>query len=551
MTTTTIVYVVILLLVLGAVVIFRRLMNRVSFVEDYVSQIMAVVDDALFVITLDARIEAVNSAVCQTLGYTEGELTGKEASLIFAEADSVFINNGFKDLLDSSTKTSREMTCRTSTAVAIPMLVSLTVMKDSSGNNRRVMLLGKDLREQRKVAEDLQEANTQARIASRAKSEFIANLSHEIRTPLNGIIGMAELLSLTELTDKQKSYIALIKTSGNLLLDVISDILDFSKIEAGKLQLEATEFSLRKSVNDAISVLEIEARSKGIVLTCSITSGIPDSVIGDPARLRQVVFKIAGNALKFTEKGEVTVNVKAESQTTDDVNLLFTVIDTGIGISNDKCEKIFESFTQADGSTTRSYGGAGLGLTISNHIVHLMNGSIWLESKPDSGTTFYFTARFIINKSANRKEPHAVVCPQDLKNTRNLNILLAEDNKFNQQVIVRILKRWGNTVTVANDGAEAVKLSRELNLDLIIMDVQMPITDGCEAATIIRSEERNTSAHTPIIAMTAYATEEVRKRCFDVGMDYYLPKPVQVEKLHETLEEIIRLRINQAKTHHP
>jgi PAS domain S-box-containing protein len=401
--------------------------------------------------------------------------------------------------------------------------------------------------------EELEAALATAREATQLRSRFLANMSHEIRTPMNGVLGMTDFLLATNLTTEQQEFAASIKGSADALLALINDILDLSKIEAGKLRLDRVPFQLGATVAEVASLFALEARMKGLQFVSSIPSDLP-RVVGDPGRLRQVLRNLLGNALKFTDRGEIGVQAELLNEATNVVQVRFTVFDTGIGMQTDQQSRLFESFTQGDGSSTRRYGGTGLGLAISKQLVELLGGEIGVDSEPGQGSRFWFTASFgkaapgevpapkpaVVQSPVIRSTPRAPVLlpparPQKtVAVASHLRVLLAEDNEINQRITLRLLEKLGVPADAVVNGREAVQALEKRKYDLVLMDCQMPDMDGFEATAIVRSREVGT--HTPICALTANAMEGDRERCLAAGMDDYISKPVGLEKLQKAVD---------------
>jgi signal transduction histidine kinase/CheY-like chemotaxis protein/ligand-binding sensor domain-containing protein len=386
----------------------------------------------------------------------------------------------------------------------------------------------------------LHDAKERAEESSRLKSEFLAIISHEIRTPMNAVIGMTNLMLGAELTLEQRDNLEVVKSAGESLLVLLNDMLDLSRIESGRLPLDLAPFMLRNCVNSCMRTVRVQARKKGLEFTCEVAPGVPDALIGDGDRLRQILINLLVNAVKFTEHGSVRLQVSRETPSNGngndvDIGLLFAIRDTGIGIAADNQAVIFEPFRQADSSTTRQYGGTGLGLAISHKLVLMMKGRMWLESELGKGSTFYFSARFS-PAPANTVTQTAAAASRTEPPNRSCSILLADDNLVNRQLTARLLLKRGHAVTTATNGLEAVEQFQTQAFDVVLMDVQMPVMDGLTATARIREYENGTGNRIPVIAMTANAMRGDREECLAAGMDDYISKPFQPDELFAMVE---------------
>jgi PAS domain S-box-containing protein len=374
--------------------------------------------------------------------------------------------------------------------------------------------------------------------ANRAKSEFLANMSHEIRTPMNGVLGMTQLLQFTRLTAEQKEYLDNLEMSGNNLLALIDDILDLSKIESGKMELESTDFPLTQTIHEIVASQLPRIRQKGLQITIDIHQHVPELVCGDALRFKQVLLNLLGNAIKFTETGTITITASTCFQQDQSITIRLEVSDTGIGMEAETLTRIFNSFEQADNSTTRRFGGSGLGLAICRRLTQLAGGRIWAESVPGKGTTFTveqpFQASMLLQESIQKQQKNLL----PLAATRCLKLLLAEDNTLNAAVIVAMLKQLGHQAEVAGDGQKALELWHRNTFDAILMDIQMPVMDGGCAISAIRDQERKTGGHVPVIAVTAYALQGDREQFLAQGFDGYISKPVDIKALADELQSV-------------
>ncbi len=661
----------------------KRVAERTSFLNALVE------NSPLAIMVLDAAqiVLLCNPAFKSLFQYDPDELVGKRIDQILidpplrAEGSEMLKRCRSGETVNVVTRRLR----KDHTAIDVEIhAVGLKVHHEAIGS----LFIYQDIAIRKRAEQSMQLAKEAAEAASHAKSDFLANMSHEIRTPMNGILGMTELTLDTELTQEQRENLGMVKSSADSLLSLLNDILDFSKIEAGKLDVETIEFNLRDTLDDLLSVLSLPAHRKGLELACSVLPEVPDCLIGDPTRLRQVLINLLGNAVKFTADGEVVVRVEIDEQSGNENGILlhFSVSDTGPGVALEKQQAIFEAFTQADSSMTRKYGGTGLGLAISSRLVQMMGGRIWLESQLGKGSTFHFNARLGVQSSyvqssydkqgraahdglhglpvlivddnaTNRRilesllhslqmNPTAVedgasalaamesaksagktfplvlldaqmpgvdgfdlagkikhdpqlanaviimltsashrgdaarcrelgitaylskpvrrselldavklllapgsggVTPTPLATMQpfregrgRMKILLAEDNRVNQVLAMRLLIKRGHEVFLAETGKQAVEMSQLEAFDVILMDVQMPELNGLEATMVIRQREKTQGGHTPIVAMTAHAMVGDKQRCLDAGMDAYLAKPLDVNDVFATIEHVVR-----------
>ncbi len=498
---------------------------------------------ALILVDRSRKIANVNSQAAKMFGYPPAELLGQELENLIPERfhpnHPKYVEGFFSSPVARPMGAGRDLWGRKKNGDEFPVEVGLSPLETEDGI---VVMAGIiDITNRRKVIDAISRAKESAEAANRAKSDFLANMSHEIRTPMNAVIGLTELVLDSDLTVEQRDYLSMVMQASESLLSIINEILDFSKIEAGKMEIEAVDFDLGDVVGDTLKSLAPRAQSKGLQLAVRIADDVPKWLVGDAVRLRQVIVNLVGNAIKFTERGKVLVDVSQVSRNDLTAHVRFAVTDSGIGIPPEKLRLIFEAFTQADSSTTRRYGGTGLGLAISARLVSLMGDQLDVQSELGKGSTFSFTLRLPRGKkpvNSDQTTSSVIILPSLLESTRihPLNILLVEDGLMNQKIAMALLEKWGHHVTIAINGREAVDALKQPGFDLVLMDVQMPVLDGLEATIEIRNREKTSGGHVPIVAMTARAMLGDREACLKSGMDGYVSKPIRKRELYAALQ---------------
>ena len=418
------------------------------------------------------------------------------------------------------------------------------VRTDKQGKTLGTLGISRDITKRKQAEEELaetnralEEATARAESANKAKSDFLANMSHEIRTPINGIMGFTELTLLTPLEAEQRDNLETVRDCAESLLQIVDDILNFARIEAGHFELDPIPFSASECLRSSIRVIQPEALRKRLHVSCHVAESVPDALIGDATRLRQILVNLAGNAVKFTQQGDVSFSLAAGERSAGSVELHFTVSDTGIGIPKEKQATIFQTFQQGDSSITRRFGGTGLGLAICDRLVRLLGGTIWVESEPGAGSSFHFTARFKPLDTVSDRAEEPPPAPTGLAETPRLRILVADDNLVGRRLITRLLELCQHTVVPVSTGLEAVRSFENADYDLIILDVQMPDMDGLQAASAIRRMGER-GQRIPILAFTACAVEGDAERCIAAGMNGYISKPIRLADLIAEIRKV-------------
>jgi PAS domain S-box-containing protein len=492
------------------------------------------IEDGCAVIDLRGNYLFVNDAFCRIFGFSREKIIGQN----FKDTQNPVRHARTFEIFNTVYRTGEPVKAYEYQVTPSNLHVeqSISLERDATGRKIGFVSIYRDCTTRKLAEEALARAKEAAEASNRAKSEFLANMSHEIRTPMNGIIGMTTLALESEMTPLQHDYLLTIRSQAESLLTVVNDILDFSKIEQRHVQLEALTFVLEDAVREVVTPLAVRAQAKGVDVSSAIALDVPPYVVGDPVRLKQILSNVVGNAVKFTERGTVRLDVTVDDRSGDRATLHFRVTDTGIGVPADKRRAIFEPFQQADGSMTRRFGGTGLGLAIASNLAALMGGHIWVDSGPGVGSTFHITASLAVAASAPGVTT-ALDAGRPKAGGRRARILVAEDNVVNQRVAEGLLTKRGHDVIVVSTGREALHAVQSGPIDLVLMDVQMPDMDGFEATAAIREWERTTGQHVRIVAMTAHAMTGDKERCLAAGMDGYISKPIDQRSLYTVIED--------------
>jgi PAS domain S-box-containing protein len=524
-----------------------------SIIEQY-ETVLDGTQEVIFLVSVEPGGEysylRTNKSFERKLGILKKDIINKSPADIFGEGVGATITENYNRCIKEGVISYQEQLNWDGKIIIFQTTLS-PIIED--GKTKYIVSSSADISERKKIENELnsyraelEETNhnltrvlREAEDANHAKSQFLANMSHEIRTPLNGVIGMSGILEDTELDDEQRYFLNIIKSSGKILLRVINDILDFSKMETGNLKLDLEEFSLSELLNSAINIFHSKSREKSITFDPIISDDIHDRMIGDPGRLMQVLVNLIGNAVKFSMRNSrIDIRIIQLPCLDDDlVKLRFTVLDYGIGIPAGKANLLFQPFSQIDGSYTRKFEGSGLGLSICERLVNLMDGSIGFIPNPKGGSEFWFTANFGKIKDNSIRQSNLSPYPE-VKKFRELNILFAEDNEVNQQVLNSMLHRLGHKTSIASNGLEALNLIKQNKYDLIFMDIQMPIMDGIQATRFIRDwEQKNNKPNTTIIAITAHSMDGDREHFLETGMNDYISKPIDKNLLEQKIHK--------------
>jgi len=518
----------------------NQLQRQISATTGELSAIVQTAANAIITTDGEGRIDVFNPAAEEMFGWSHTEIRGNSVACLLPDGQAQVHQQYFR-MADAlvryrSIGIKREVRAQRRNGETFPVSIALGHTKLAPDQPYFVAFIT-DITAQRTIEEDLRHAKEQAEAAARAKASFLANMSHEIRTPMNAIIGFSELvLADGSVTGSAREHVQTVHQSARDLLTIINDILDYSKIEGGKTELERMPFSLTRLLRDVLKLLDQDARHKQLTVTVQVEPDVPAICLGDPTRIRQILLNLIGNAIKFTHVGSITLQLNALA----DGQIHFAVRDTGIGMTADQLEKVFESFTQADVSTTRRFGGTGLGTTICRHLVELMHGKIWAESLYGQGSTFHFTLPLPAVHSTSAE----VLLPSDENDLsahapRAFRILLAEDVATNARLLTLRLTQLGHQVIWQDSGRTAVDACIREDFDVVLMDVMMADMDGLEATRAIRMMRENKAPHLPIIALTASVLPDEHRRCLEAGMDIVLGKPIDLGEILQQMERLV------------
>jgi two-component system, sensor histidine kinase and response regulator len=488
----------------------------------FLAAIVQSLDDAIFGLTVDGIVISWNKAAEEMYGYTAEEIIGKSVTLLSPPERIGEIDVNLAKLRRNERVSPFQTVRVTKDHRRIDISVWTSLVTNSSGEVTGAAIITRNITEQKRVEEALEFANG-------IKQQFLDNMNHEIRTPLNGILGMTDFVLDTDLTPDQRENLGLVKISAESLLAAIDDILDFSQLEAGKLKLEYIPFDFRESLGETMKMLGFRAQNKGLELVYEVDPAVPPALFGDPGRLRRIIYNLVGNAVKFTEHGEILLTVSQESRNAENIRLQFSVKDTGIGISQEHRQRIFQPFSQVDGSTSRRYGGTGLGLAIVSRLIELMEGKVWLESEPEKGSTFYFTAAMKVHEEAVSN-----TAPLQFEALRNLAALIVDNNSVSRRVLRRMLERWGMKATDVADGKaalEALRIAKDIGhaFHVILLDGHMREMDGFSIAEEIKKDPGLVGS--TIMMLTSVGHVGDAARCRDLGIAAYLVKPIRLSEL--------------------
>ena len=507
--------------------------------------------DPLVTISTEGKITDMNEALTNITGKSREKLTGTDFKDYFTDPQKA--HEVYREVFEKGFVADYPLTIRDHTLIDV--LFNGSVYKDEQGNVLGAVVVARDITEQKRIEKELTEAKVFAELATliaeeaqvkaenatriaedalKSKQQFLSNMSHEIRTPMNAIIGFTKVLLKTELTAKQKEYLTAIKMSGDALIVLINDILDLAKVDAGKMEFEQTPFKLAASISAMLHLFETKIQEKNLALVKEYDSRIPEVLVGDPVRLHQIILNLVSNAVKFTTNGKITVSVRLLKEDDNTVTIEFGVADTGIGIAENKIDKIFENFQQASSGTSRLYGGTGLGLAIAKQLVEKQHGSIRVKSVIDEGSTFSFILAF--HKTNAEAELETVITELDTE-IKNLKVLVVEDMALNQLLMKTLLDDFGFECDIAANGKLAIERLQAQSYDIILMDLQMPEMNGFEATEYIR---KTMNAKIPIIALTADVTTVDLEKCKAVGMNDYIAKPLDERVLHRKIVGLVK-----------